>query len=221
MTKTRSRTSALKQHFVPALTVLLLPGLLLFLLALLSGCVRSPATSYYILDSGQTTPALREDQPDKRPRVQLRRVDIPAYLDRNAIVTREKDGVRLTLAEFHAWAESLAGGSQRVLSEVLTPLLLEKGILLQSLDDDVRGPLQIFIQVQRFDGTLGGDVVLDARWTLRDSDDKSVARGSVVDREPAGASYDSMVLAQSRLLDRMGQSMAEPLAKAVTSYQKR
>lgn len=189
-------------------------GLTLGLLALAAGCAgRTPATIYYVLDSGQTTPAIHADKGDARPRVQLRRVDIPGYLDRNAIVTREAGGVRLNLAEFHNWAENLSGGMQRVLAEVLTPPLLERGVLLQPLDDDVRGPMQIFVQVQRFDGILGGEVVLDVRWTLRDADDKSVARGAFVEKEAAGATYDTLVRAQSTLLQKLGQSMAEPVAK--------
>lgn len=196
----------------------LLPALCLGLcLSLgLTGCIaNTAATNYYILDSGLTTPNLSADRGDARPRLQLRRVDVPGYLDRNAIVTRDGSGVRLNLAEFHNWAEPLTGGMQRVLSEVLTPQLLELGVLLQPLDDDSRGPQQIFVQVQRFDGTLGGEVVLDARWTLRDSDDKTVARGAFVQKENAGASYDSLVEAQSLLLRKLGQSMVEPIGKAV------
>lgn len=190
-------------------------GLVMLLsFTMLSGCMgRSPATTYYILDSGLSTPSLEADKTDSRPRLQLRRVDIPGYLDRNAIVTRDTGGVRLNLAEFHNWAESLSGGMQRVLGEVLTPQLLERGVLLQPLDDDARGPLQIFVQIQRFDGTLGGEVVLDARWTLRDSDDKTVARGAFVDKETAGATYDSLVQAQSELLRKLGHSMVEPVVK--------
>ena len=205
-------TLTFPRHFCRPWTAVAL--VLLLFCGLNAGCAsRSPATNYYILDSGESTPSLRESKPDKRPRVQLRRVDIPGYLDRNAIVTRDAGGVRLTLAEFHAWAESLGGGAQRVLSEVLTPLLLERGVLLQAMDDDVRGPLQLFVQVQRFDGILGGEAVLDARWTLRNEDDKSIARGGFVDREPAGNSYDSLVLAQSQLLRRLGQALAEPVAR--------
>lgn len=188
---------------------------MLLVFSLLTGCMgRSPATTYYILDSGVSTPSLDAGKSDSRPRLQLRRVDIPGYLDRNAIVTRDTGGVRLSLAEFHNWAENLSGGMQRVLSEVLTPELLEHGVLLQPLDDDARGPLQIFVQVQRFDGTLGGEVVLDARWTLRDSDDRTVARGAFVDKESAGATYDTLVQAQSQLLRKLGQSMVEPVVKA-------
>ncbi len=192
---------------------------LVFCLLLLAGCGgRSAPTAYYMLDSGTTTPRIENVA---APALQLRKVDIPGYLDRNAIVTRDSGGVRLTLAEFHMWAEPLSGGMQRVLTEVMTPRLLEQGVLLQPLDDDSRGPLQIFMEVLRFDGTLGQEATLEVRWTLRNGDDRTVARGSFVEREPTGTTYESLVQAQSRLLVRLGEDLAPKLAAGVKGEQRR
>ncbi len=188
-------------------------------LLLLAGCGgRSAPTAYYMLDSGVTTPNIENVS---APALQLRKVDIPGYLDRSAIVTRDSGGVRVTLAEFHAWAEPLSGGMQRVLTEVMTPRLLERGVLLQPLDDDSRGPLQIFVEVLRFDGTLGQEATLEVRWTLRNSDDRTVARGAFVEREPVGTTYESLVRAQSRLLVRFGENLAPRLAAGAGAEQRR
>lgn len=189
----------------------LLPCLLCLPLLLGAGCTRTPDTTWFVLDSDIATPPVDKA---KGPRLQIRKPDIPAYLDRNAIVTREGGGVRLKLAEFYAWAEPLGAGMQRVLAEVLTPALLEKNVLVQALDDDSGGALQLFVQVQRFDGILGGEATLEARWSLRTDGDVTVARGSFLDKEPSGGSYDTLVQAQSALLRRMGQALAAPLAAA-------
>ncbi len=195
--------------------------LCLFLLILLGACGgRSASTSFYVLDSGETTPVIAFDnisEQDDMPKIQLRSVDIPNYLDRNSIVTRESGGVRLHIASFDSWAESLDSGSKRVIAEVLTPLLLEKGVLLQPLDDDSLGPWKIAVQIQRFDGTLGQDVVLDARFTVYDRYDVTYVSGAFVDKAPAGITYASLVQAQSDLLKKFATSMATPITKAMSS----
>ncbi len=191
----------------------------LLMLLMLTACGgRSAETSFYVLNSGATTPAMALNDPDAQanmPKVQLRAVDMPKYLDRSAIVTRESNGVRLQLASFDSWAESLDSGTKRVISEVLTPLFFEKEVLLLPLDDESMGPWQIFIQVQRFDGTIGQDVVLDARWTVRDYRDNILLSGAFVDKVPAGLSYASLVQAQSDLLKKLAESMATPIISAV------
>lgn len=189
------------------------------LLSALVGCAgRSPATMHYVLSSGQPKVA---DSNNSSASLQLRKVDVPDYLDRNSIVTREPNNVRLTLAEYHKWAESLSAGMQRVLAEVLSPRLATLNVSLEPLDDDSKGPLQIFIQVLRFDGTLGADTTLDTRWTLRTQNDKIVEQGTFLESIPAGTTYDSLVLAQSQLLVRLGEHMAPLLSKATLNYAKR
>ncbi len=195
--------------------------LIMCCICMLAACGgRSAVTTFYVLDSGESTPVLALDEADSKkkksmPKMQLRQIDIPQYLDRDALVSREADGVRLHLAEFNSWGESLSNGSRRVMAEVLTPLLIDQGVLLQPLDDDSLGPWQIFVQIQRFDGPLNGDVVLDARWTVRSRYDTVLVSGAFVDKEPAGLTYTTMVQAQSALLKKMATAMAEPITDAV------
>lgn len=187
------------------------------LLSILVGCGRSAPTLYYVLDSAQ--PPVGAVQ-NKKAALQLRKVDIPAYLDRNSIVTRSASGVQLTLSEYHQWAESLSNGMQRVLAEVLAPPLAEKGIALEPMDDHSTAPLQLFVQVLRFDGALHADVVLELRWSLRTSDDKIVTQGSFMERSAAGGSYETLVKAQSILLARFGETVLAPLSTACLRFAK-
>lgn len=179
---------------------------------MLAACAgRSADTVWFMLNSGAGAQAGEEKI--QGPRIQVRRVDIPGYLDRPAIVTREAGGVRLRLAEYHVWAEPLSDGMRRALAEALTPLLREKGTQVQAPDDDSRGALRLFVQVQRFDGSLGGEAVLEARWNLRKGNDAVAARGTFADQEPAGDSYESLVRAESALVRRMAEALAAPLAE--------
>lgn len=188
------------------------------LLSLSFGCVgRSPETFFYVLNSDQkAAPAI----PVKKAALQFRRIDIPGYLDRNAIVTRSPNNVQVTLSDYHQWAESLGNGMRRVLAEVMAPRFAEQGISLEPFDAEGAGPLQFFVQVLRFDGTLGGETVLEARWTLRTGADKIIAQGNFAASEPAGLNYESLVKAQSSLLVNFGEALIAPLSKASLSYAK-
>lgn len=180
------------------------------------GCVgRSPETFFYVLNSNQKPPQAISV---KKAALQFRRIDIPGYLDRNAIVTRSPNTVQLTLADYHQWAESLNFGMRRVLAEVMAPRLADNAISLEPFDAEEPGPLQIFIQVLRFDGTLGGDTFLEARWTLRTHVDKIVAQGTYTDNQPAGLNYESLVKAQSTLLVNFGEALIAPLSKASLAH---
>lgn len=188
------------------------------ILNVIVGCGgRSPATYYYVLDSSQP---IVEAVQNKKAALQLRKVDIPTYLDRNSIVTRSQSGVQVTLSEYHKWAESLSNGMQRVLAEALAPPLAEKGIALEPMDDHSRDSLQLFVQVLRFDGALNADTVLEVRWSLRTSDDNIVVQGSFMERDPAGGTYETLVKAQSALLVRFGQSLIDPLSAACLRVKK-
>ncbi len=192
--------------------------LILTLSLLLTACsMRSPETTFYILDSGESTPIALGNNKDleKMPTLQLVQVDMPKYLDRNSIVTRDSNGVRLNMASFDSWAEPVESGATRVMAEVLTPLLLKQNVLLQPLDNDSLTPLQIFVQVQRFDGTIGQSVTLDARWTVRDRRDDIIVSGAFVNQAAAGQDYTSLVQAHSVLLKQLAKSMAEPIATAL------
>ncbi len=194
--------------------------IILTLSLLLSACsLRSPETSFYILDGGGKAPINLDSikDLDKLPTVQLSNIDMPKYLDRNAIVTRDPNGVRLNVASFNSWGEPIESGSKRVISEVLTPLLLEKNVLLQPLDDDSLSPLQIYIQVQRFDGTIGQSVSLDARWTVRNRHDEIIVSGAFSKQTGAGQDYSSLVQAHSTLLKQLAQSMANPITSALSN----
>lgn len=180
------------------------------------GCAgRSPATYYYVLDSQQQ---VMDTAAHTKVSLQLRRVDIPSYLDRNSIVTRSKNTVQVKVSDYHYWAESLSSGMQRTLSEVLAPRMAAQGVSLAPLDDHSTGPLQIFVQVLRFDGVFEADAILEARWTLRTASDKIVAQGSFMEQLPVGTSYESLVQAQSALLVRFGEALVTPLVEASLTY---
>lgn len=141
-------------------------------------------------------------------------VAIPAYLDRAAVVTQAGDG-QLHLAERDLWAEGIDRGTARVLAQNLTGLRPDRTFETFPWRRAQRFDAQIALVLERFDGPLGGDVELAARWTVYGEDGKTiVAARRARFREASGtASYDAMVVAMSRALARLSQAVAESLPR--------
>jgi len=69
------------------------------------------------------------------------------------------------------------------------------------------------MEVIRFDGPLGGDVSLIARWAILEGKERKVvrARKSTI-IEPSGTqSYEAMVVASSRALEKLSREIAKAI----------
>ena len=65
------------------------------------------------------------------------------------------------------------------------------------------------VEILRFDGPLGGPVILNARWRLIDGEGKEVTLKAVALSEPVtDASYAALVAAHGRLLTAMSRDIA-------------
>ena len=181
-----------------------------FLLA--NGCGTSPNPLYYRLSS---IPA-RSDSVDSRHSVYIRvgPVTIPEELDRSPIVTQTGTNT-VNLAEYHRWAGDLQRDIGRVLGENLSVLLptshitLDTEVSMQPID------LRITVNIREFGGQLEGPVKLVADWSIvRVTDKKSIAaRRSVLDEMSDAPVYSGFVAAQSRLLARLSQILANEVKK--------
>lgn len=194
--------------------ILTLVALFGLALAALAGCARSTPTNYYLLESGMA-PVTADDLPPTTLRVAM--VEVPSYLNRNNIVSRVQGETRLILAEFHLWAEPVSNGVRRVVAETLTPPLLEAGVTVLPTGTANGGDYVLLLDVQRLDGNFNEKAVLESRWTLLDKKDAPLAEGIFASEEMVeGSDYNVLVGAESRLVRRMGDYLAEkvpPLLK--------
>lgn len=136
-------------------------------------------------------------------------VDIPAHLDRPQIVTRTP-GAEVELSEFERWAEPLADNVMSVLSDNLSSLVPTERVspFPARLPPDL--DLRIAVELIRFDGSLSGEVVLDARWTLLDPEDAPLrTERSQLTQPVSGAGYEALVDAMSRALGMLSREIAE------------
>ena len=145
---------------------------------------------------------------------------IPGYLDRQGVVSRSEGNPLLNVNNFDIWAEPLDQGVRRVLREVLSPLLLAGDIAVQTTDD-AGWKAALLVDILRLDGAPGETVRLEARWSLLDSADKVLARGSFADSadcpaaQPGTAATSSLVKTQSLLVQRFGRALAPEIVRAL------
>jgi hypothetical protein len=135
-------------------------------------------------------------------------VRLPGLLDRPQIVTRRGTD-EIDRAEFDRWAEPLVNNVPRVLAENLAVLLKTDRVALFPWSPPRSVQYHVIVEVMRFDGAVGGDVVLDARWHILGADGKEVAvNRSLLTQPTGGAGYPALVTAMSRALAVLSREIA-------------
>ena len=106
--------------------------------------------------------------------VALGPVKLPDYLSRLEIATRTDEN-RLSFSDTKRWAEPLDVNFTRVLSQDLAILMNLGEVVSYPWFADVKVDYQVPVQVSRFEADDGGNVVLQARWSV-----KAVKSGALV-----------------------------------------
>ena len=178
---------------------------------IMNGCAGSSKPSeFYLLGSLSTSQdAGLTTSESKSPSVLVNPVTLPAYLDRNQIVTLAGTH-KLVLNEFSRWAEPLQDNFYRVLVENLSLLLNTPKVFTFERRGSVPTNFQVVIDVTRFDTTAGKDACLIAFWTVFGKErgsqlmqKKSVFHASVTSTGTTGA-----VDALNRLLAEFSRDIA-------------
>lgn len=187
-------------------------GLLIGLAWVLGGCATVPS-EFYMLQGLEPSRASASQGHDGM-HLGVGPIKFPDYLDRPQIVTRA-DPTRVELNEFRRWAGSLQGNFQRVLARNLGALLNSENVAEYPWDDPFDPDYRLVMEVYRFDGSLGGQVWLEARWSLTGRDRARLLRsGQSSIREPViGTDYQTLVQAQSRALEALSREIAAALAQ--------
>src|SRR5262249_45895263 len=138
------------------------------------------------------------------------RVAVPGYLDGIQIVPRR--GAQLEVAEFDRWGEPLGDGVPRTIAAYLADLLQTDRVVVFPWPLGRTIDHQVMVDVTRFDGVVGGDVRLEARWRLLGQDRKELALRWFAAREATGESgYPALVAAMNRSLGGLGREIADSL----------
>ena len=176
----------------------------------LAACATSPVTRFYVL-----TPVAVDGVQGSRVSpvsggmtIGIRAVELPQELDRPQIVTRT--GVNtVSLAEFDRWSAPLRDSVRQVIGDNLTILLPADRVELYPWTPGTALDREVFVEVTRFDGELGGQCTLNARWkVLTRTAPTSALYGHSMLSEAAGQDYAALVATQSRLLGALSAEIA-------------
>jgi uncharacterized lipoprotein YmbA len=176
---------------------------------LVSACAGKSAPSKFYVLSSLPQPALSAPE---GATIGVLPVTMPDYLDRPQVVTRVSEN-EINLDEFSRWAEPLKDSFTRALVQDLSTLLNTAKVIRTTVSPGIPMALQVGVEVVRFDGTLGGDVVLVVKWGLFGEGGKKLLLGKRSSfKEPTGAAtYDAYVAAESRAVSALSREIAEAI----------
>ena len=184
--------------------------------AMLGGCLgggTQQRAKFYVLNSVYSSKVDVETETAKNDwAIGVGPVELPEYVNRPQIVTRTSRN-ELEMAEFARWAEPLEENFSRVLAENISVMLSTDRVIVYPWNRTAAVDYQVVVEVTRFDGAVGGDVSMRARWTvLGDRGEKIlIRRNSSLSARADAKTYEALVAAQSQMVADLSSEIAEEI----------
>lgn len=174
---------------------------------LLAGCAASPPERFYTLDAPSAAAAAPRTG---APSVAVGPVTLPERVDRPQFVVRSAPH-RVELLEQHRWAEPLRAAIPRVVAAELARLLGSERVAVHGENSLVDADVRVVIDVQRFEGTPGESVAVEARWSLRPAQGAARPGHSTVTEATRGPGYEELAAAYGRAVATLAREIATAL----------
>lgn len=176
--------------------------------ALICSCFgKTPPATFYMLQA----------MPEEKPRDRLSQeifiavgpVAIPSEMDRPQIIIRDQKN-RIRLSETHRWAAPLPDSIASVLSTNLSVLLGTDRIMPRHHSDLFPVTHYIVLNINRFDGQLQKEVLLDVTWSIQKNQhlEPLFIKRSVIHEPVLYGDYHDLVGAQSKALFELSRQIA-------------
>ncbi len=179
----------------------------------LAGCASSPPARFYTLTPLAATDAKQAATATANPvSVSIAPVEVPDYLDRPQIVTRDGPN-ELRLAEFDRWGGSLSDNIGATLAEDLALILGSDRVYAYPRLSAEQADYSVNMRVLRLDCVPGDRVFLKAQWTLSAGTEKKevAARVTTLTERLTDARYETMVAAVSRAVEQVSREIAKEI----------
>ena len=178
-------------------------------LVLLAACGSSPKTEFYVLNADLGS-VVQSANLSSGPAVGVWQVKLPDLLDRSEIVTRDNQ-FKITMADFSWWASNLSENMTLLIVAELSQHLQSNRVVTSPWPSYRQNDYQVITRVERFDGELGGEVVLRGLWSLLDGDGTKELNRQVFEfkTNTADLTYQQMAEAMSRLTVQLAQQLAD------------
>ncbi len=181
---------------------------LYLMFCLLLACGSSPKVDNYILHIEPTNDIKVFN--DSSPKVFLKPLVFPEYLNRPQIVVRKNQG-QLEIQEFKRWAEPLKSSFLRVFKEVMQ----QQGIKLNSHKQfrQQRFDYQLSLEVISFEVNRAQKVDLKVNWVLLNSENNTVIANGIdaVSVAIIGEDFSSKISAQAQVVECLGELLAKQI----------
>jgi len=176
--------------------------------AMIAGCGTSPTPQYYTLSVDAPSGATAAGD---LPSIAVGAVTVPDAVDRPQFVVRTGAN-EVKLEEQHRWAGPLKSELPRVLAGNLARATGNSRISAYPESASLGADYRVLVDFQRFDGAPGGEVALDALWTVVAAKGDVVRSGRASVREPvSGNDYAALVAAYSRGVSQVSAMIAAGL----------
>jgi len=197
------------------MTLRLIPVLLA--LTLITACASSPPTRFYTLDP--VAPAARAASSGQGAPVKVDAVHIPPALDRNSMV-RGENGNQLVISSQDRWGGDLGETIRKVLTQDLASRLPSGMVVAPDAPAPPNAHGLVF-DILTFQPRSGGEVVLDADWTLLEGTQTNpVLRRSEHLTTTAAPTAQGEAGAMSQLLGQLADRVAAHLGSAAGDAQR-
>jgi len=178
----------------------------------LVGCSGAgPPPTEYVL--GTMAPATATTVPQTGlPVVELRRVQLPDYLDTTDILERRDN--QLVPSSTGRWGERLSVGMSRTLTAALAARLPR--MVVTATPPVERPARQLLVDVAAFESRAGHEVVLVARWSIADGASRRilVSQQTSLVESIAGTGDSAVVAAMSHAVEELADQLAAGLKAA-------
>ena len=185
--------------------------LMVGLLSLLAACGSSPKTEFYMLNAEHGSLAQLANA-SEGPAVGVWTVILPEVLDRSEIVTRENQ-YKINIADFSWWAGALDQNMTLMIAVQLSRNLQSNRVVTSPWPTYVENDYQVTVLVSRFDGELGGEVVLKGLWNILDGNAEKPLDKQVFEFKTTAAdsSYQAIAEAMSELTVQLADQVTDAL----------
>ena len=179
--------------------------------ALVLGCLgRSPQVRFYALSPvpGASVAGTSELAVGVGP------LRLPRYLDRPQLATRTS-GSQLEYDQTSRWAGGLETNMLRALGDDLGSRLGTGRIIVYPAPEPFPVQYRVSVEVLEFEALRGDDLVLRARWTVREhvGEHRSSSEESTVRRSIAGGGVESVIAAHDAAVGALADAIAARIAQ--------
>lgn len=192
-----------------------LTSILLLACVSLAGCVTQPVPMYRLDNGVLELPKPAVDGAS----ILLGPIELADYLRQDALLQRLPDGSLAANGQQARWAGDLQGDIDQLLMRQLASRLKTQSLELSPGTTGFVPDVQVELEITRLDSGPLHPAVLEAQWRLLDKQGKRLGSRLVRLQEDHQGSPTDQVRAQSRLLQRLSEMVAnavEPIVIAKT-----